>query len=225
MQSDLPSVWPTEQEIVRKVAACFLNIREGVGSPRVIRGFEAFNVEGVEVGRWLTSDEAFGDGGDEIAGVWFEVGGSGHARIALLDVGRRREFADEQERKKQSARAIRAARIQHPEAAVENAIADHLRGCGHHVEQQVRSRGGIADIVDYTSGTVIECKAHSSTASIMQAVDQLDRYMPWFRDFEQAIGLPDVPRNPATSSSLSALGVTVFVASDDGVSIMNARFG
>lgn len=207
-----PTGFPTERDIIADIAGDFSTFdalaADGTVS-RLIPGFEKVRVGGVEVGRWLTELEAFGEGSDEIVGAEF----TDDSVTQKVTVFRRPEFKlryQAHQRRLAAARVASAPAKDDPEKRIENAIADARRAAGHVVRQQVSTPGGIVDIVDETAKVVIECKASAKTTFVMQAVDQLDRYIPHFGGYAQALGLPEAPLNDATSRALLALNIAVF---------------
>lgn len=61
---------------------------------------------------------------------------------------------------------------------VEEPLAKILCDAGHAIERQVSCVGGRVDILDFTTGEIIECKAWGSASDIAAAVTQLYRYRP-----------------------------------------------
>lgn len=211
-----PTGFPTEREIIADIVGDFTTFdalaADGTIS-RLIPGFETVRVGGIEVGRWLTAAEAFGEGSDEIVGAEF----TDDAVTQKVTVFRTPDFKlryQAHQRRIAAARAAQAPVRDDPEKRIENFIADARRAAGHIVRQQVVTAGGIADIVDDTALVVIECKASSKTNHVMQAVDQLDRYVPHFSGYSQALGLPESPVNGATARALISLRIAVFTPSN-----------
>lgn len=59
---------------------------------------------------------------------------------------------------------------------VELPLVQKLALAGHNVRQQVRCDGGVVDIYDYTTDTLIECKFGGTSGSLGEAAGQLARY-------------------------------------------------
>lgn len=81
---------------------------------------------------------------------------------------------------------------------VERPLACALREAGHEIRRQVPAGcGGRADIFDFTTGEIIECKPRGDTASIVAAVKQLRRYRPHFFDPQLAVAVPKIEPDAA----------------------------
>ncbi len=75
------------------------------------------------------------------------------------------------------ARAMKTPMPPGPEKTmVELPLVQKLALAGHTVRQQVRCDGGVVDIYDYTTDTLIECKFGGTSGSLGEAAGQLARY-------------------------------------------------
>jgi hypothetical protein len=75
------------------------------------------------------------------------------------------------------ARAMKAPMPPGPEKTmVELPLVQKLALAGHDVRQQVRCDGGVVDIYDSTTETLIECKFGGTSGSLGEAAGQLARY-------------------------------------------------
>lgn len=181
--------WPVADEIhlnVWRSLSDFTRMEDTGRPPTIIPGFEEICVRSYPVGRWVTDREEFGgDAGIIVGGRYTDR----HMRESFT-LYRKPEF-------KRLAAEYRAARAaskpfrDDPEKRIENAIADALRNIGHCVRQQVTCSTGIADIIDDTSKTIIECKASDKEYVVLSALSQVHRYQLVFVDYRTALGLPN----------------------------------
>jgi transposase-like protein len=206
-------IWPSEKRMREDIAGDLLMMKQmGEDSPlsKVVPGFEAVRVDGVEVGCWLTSKDVGRADDGVIVGAQFSTDSESLALFIENDdvAAYGRVLA---ERKK----AGRVPR-EDPEKELENLIAAHLREQGHDVAQQVCVPGGIVDIVDHTARVLIECKASAKLHFIFHAFEQLERYAPHFDGYSLGVGLPTCPMLQPTRNALRAMGVRVYTPADPG---------
>lgn len=76
------------------------------------------------------------------------------------------------------------------ELKVEAPLAAKLKSMKHEVRRQVKCAGGRIDIVDFTAGDLIECKADGHLQSIVDAAKQLKSYQPSYPRMRLCIAVP-----------------------------------
>ena len=104
--------------------------------------------------------------------------------------------------------------------AVELPLVAALREGAHDVRRQVRCGNFRLDIVDDTTGEIIECKARGNAASICAAVGQLRRYRHHIFDPQLAIAVPLVePEAQWLAEMLKREGIRIIEVSKGAIGI------